>query len=34
MTREQARAELILFHGIEEPTNEQIAELILFDEVA
>ena len=27
---EQARAELILFHGIDEPTDKQIAEYILF----
>ena len=27
---EQARAELILFFGIDEPTDKQIAEYILF----
>lgn len=34
MTYEQARAELILFCGIDEPTEEQVARYILFDEVA
>lgn len=34
MTYEQARAELILFCGIDEPTEEQVARYILFNEVA
>lgn len=33
MTYEQARAELILFCGIYEPTEEQVARYILFNEV-
>lgn len=30
---EQARATLILFHNIDEPTKEQVARFILFGEV-
>lgn len=30
---EQARAELILFHNINNPTKEQVARFILFGEV-
>lgn len=34
MTYDQARAELILFCGIDEPTEQQVAKYILFNEVA
>lgn len=30
---EQARAILILYHGIDNPTKEQVARFILFGEV-
>lgn len=30
---EQARATLILFHGIDNPTKEQVARFVLFGEV-
>lgn len=33
MTKEQAKSTLILVYGIKEPTDEQIAQFILFGEV-
>lgn len=33
MTREQARAILILYYGINEPTEKQIAKFILYGRV-
>ena len=34
MTYDQARAELILFCGIDEPTEQKIESYMLFNEVA
>ena len=33
MTIEQARATLILLHGIDKPTDRQVAAFLLFGEV-